>query len=240
MSPLFRDSRDDESSWSTGAVLGIAVGALAGLVAGVALSQRLGGWSGVAERFRRRGQEMMERGFPFGSDTSPEAYDGSFDEELEERVLDAFRNDPILAERAVDIGSLGEGIIELAGWVNDEAEARHAVTLARGVPDVHTVVNRLAIGAEEDELDDVARRVAEGDPSLTEAHWEGQHVGTGRRRQGSSAEPDRHTTPRNPLEDKWQSEDIALQNAADEMTAAERKAKKGKGGAKEDGIADRG
>ena len=31
------------------------------------------------------------------------------DETLEERVLEAFRNDPMLAERAVDIGAIGDG-----------------------------------------------------------------------------------------------------------------------------------
>ena len=46
------------------------------------------------------------------------------DEALEERVLEAFRNDPILAERAIDIGVIGDGVIELAGWVEDDDEAR--------------------------------------------------------------------------------------------------------------------
>src|SRR6185503_11082036 len=50
----------------------------------------------------------------------------------------AFRNDPILAERAVDIGSIGEGLIELAGWGATATESEHAVTLARGVPGVAT------------------------------------------------------------------------------------------------------
>ena len=113
------------------------------------------------------------------------------------------------------------------------------MTLARGVPHVHTVVNRLAIGVEEDELDDAARRVAEGDPALTEAHWEGQQVGTGRRRQGSSDEPGRHASPRKALEEKWQSEDVALQNAADDLTSPERPARKAKP-TKDGGVEPRG
>ena len=36
---------------------------------------------------------------------------------LEERVLEAFHNDPVLAERAIDIGAIGTGVIELTGWV---------------------------------------------------------------------------------------------------------------------------
>ncbi|MEP6831878.1 MAG: BON domain-containing protein [Gemmatimonas sp.] len=65
--------------------------------------------------------------------------------ELEERVLEAFHNDPILAERAIDIGAIGTGVIELTGWVQASWEIGHAVTLARGVPDVTTVVDRLAV-----------------------------------------------------------------------------------------------
>ncbi|MEX0909551.1 MAG: BON domain-containing protein [Gemmatimonadaceae bacterium] len=69
--------------------------------------------------------------------------DGSM--ELEERVLEAFSNDPILQERPIDIGAISEGIIELTGWVNAESEVAHAVTVARGVPGVDTVVMRVAV-----------------------------------------------------------------------------------------------
>jgi hypothetical protein len=67
------------------------------------------------------------------------------DTTLEERVLEAFHNDPVLAERAIDIGAIGTGVIELTGWVQSSWEIGHAVTLARGVPDVSTVVDRLAV-----------------------------------------------------------------------------------------------
>jgi hypothetical protein len=71
--------------------------------------------------------------------------DAPDDTVLEERVLEAFHNDPILAERAIDIGAIGTGVIELTGWVQASWEIGHAVTLARGVPDVTTVVDRLAV-----------------------------------------------------------------------------------------------
>jgi hypothetical protein len=122
-------------------------------------------------------------------------------EELEERVLEAFRNDPILSERAIDIGAIDEGIVELTGWVNADDESQQAVVVARGVPGVETVVNRLAVRAEEDLYDELAERYEDGDPSLTEGQWEGQSVGTGRRRQGTSAEVDRHEDPRPGLEE---------------------------------------
>jgi len=147
-----------------------------------------------------------------------------YDESLEEHVLEAFRNDPILSERAIDIGSISDGVIELAGWVEDENESRHAVTIARGVPGVDTVVNRIALGEEEERFEDTARRFRDGDPALNEARWEGGGVGTGRRRQGTSDEPDRHSTPKMGLEDRWQDTDAALRNSADDIEgAAERR-----------------
>jgi hypothetical protein len=70
-------------------------------------------------------------------------------EALEERVLEAFRNDLILCERAIDIGAVDSGTIELTGWVRAASEIGHALTLARGVPGIDVVVDRLAVrGAE--------------------------------------------------------------------------------------------
>ncbi|HET9730485.1 MAG TPA: BON domain-containing protein, partial [Acidimicrobiia bacterium] len=148
------------------------------------------------------------------------------DETLEEHVLEAFRNDPILSERAIDIGSLSDGVIELAGWVEDEDESEHAVTIARGVPGVTTVVNRIAIGDEERRFEEAAKRVRDGDASLTEAHWEGQGIGTGRRRQGTSDDSDRHADPRVELGERWQSVDEGVRNAADDTVgSAERRSR---------------
>jgi hypothetical protein len=64
---------------------------------------------------------------------------------LETRVLEAFHNDPVLRERAIDIGAIAPGVIELTGWVHDADEVKHALTLARGVPDVQHVVDQLAV-----------------------------------------------------------------------------------------------
>src|SRR6185437_10780162 len=83
-------------------------------------------------------------------------------------------------------------------------------------PGVTTVVNRIAIGDEERRFEEAARRVREGDASLTEARWEGRSVGTGRRRQGTSDEPDRHADPRVELTNRWQAVDEGVRNAADD------------------------
>lgn len=142
--------------------------------------------------------------------------DEEFEAELEERVLEAFRNDPILCECAIDIGAVGDGIIELAGMVDLEKDSAHAVVVARGVPDVETVINRILVGTEETVIAETAARFASGDPALTEGRWEGQQVGIGKRRQGTSDEFDRHADPKPELEERWLSQNEALRNAAEE------------------------
>lgn len=222
--------RDEESS--SGLVLSLAAGAIAGFAVGVLVAQKTGGLAALRARLGNTfgaalGVEAEE--LEFDDDELDEEYEDddestSFDASLEERVLEAFRNDPILGERAIDIGAIGEGVIELAGWVDEEEEADHAVTVAGGVPGVHSVVNRMAIGEEEAALADAARRAEEGDPALTGARWEGNRVGTGKRRQGTSAEPDRHADPKPGLEDRWLSEQEAIRHAAEETERAERRA----------------
>jgi len=224
----------DEESSHTGAMLGVLFGAVAGFAVGMLVAQQVGGFPGLKSKLRRgrgaaaaalRAHELEDED-EFEDIEDDELESEEFDETLEERVLEAFRNDPVLAERAVDIGSIGDGTIELAGWVEDDNEAKHAVTIARGVPGVDTVVNRIAIGDEERRFDDAARRTRAGDASLTEARWEGQRVGTGSRRQGTSSDPDRHATPKVGLEERWQRTDAAIANAADDIQGvAERRAR---------------
>jgi hypothetical protein len=232
----FRYRYRDEESSSSG-LLYLAAGAALGMAAGIFVAQKFGGVSGLTARVRdrigRAGREEDEDEY-YGDeeDEIEDDEEGDFvpDEQLEERVLEAFRNDPVLSERAVDIGAIGTGTIELTGWVHDAEESDHARTVAGGVPGVESVVNRLEVRTERERLARNRRRVAEGDPALTEARWEGQQVGTGRRRQGTSAEPDRHADPKPELEDRWLSTEEALRAAADDTEdVAERRksAKKG-------------
>ena len=224
----FRYRDEDDTS---GGLLFLTAGVLAGLAAGMFIAQRFGGVGAITERLRARfgglaagvvaGEDMLVEADDLADD---DFADASPDETLEERVLEAFHHDPILSERAVDIGAIGEGIIELSGWVHADEESAHAVTLTRGVPGVVTVVNRLDVREDEDELASTAEKYASGDPSLTEAVWEGQGVGTGRKRQGSSAEFDRNVDPKPALENKWMDESHALRTAAEETAGiAERR-----------------
>ena len=235
MSPRFR-YRDEESS-STSTILGVLAGAIGGFALGMFVAQRVGGIEGLTSKFKRTrgavgglstaaGHEPATDYDDFDDIEDDDLEGGELDEGLEERVLEAYRNDPILAERAVDIGSIGEGIIELAGWVDTEEEAEHAVTLARGVPGVDTVVNRLSIGTEEAQYADTMRAREAGDPAFSERHWESNTIGTGRRRQGSSDEIDRHADPKVELESRWSRTDEAIRHAADDTETPRRKTAK--------------
>ena len=253
--------RDEESS--TGSTIAtVLLGAVAGFAVGMFVAQRAGGLEGLTARCRRKlatEEQVGNKHYGLASEQYDEiedeledpAFASAIDDEdfngmdadesdmgdgvplLEERVLEAFNNDPILAERAVDIGAMGTGVIELAGWVDSDEEAEHAMTIARCVPGVETVVNRLMVEDEEEEIGETVRRRQEGDPALTEARWEGQQVGIGKRRQGRSDEMDRHADPKPELEDRWLSEREAIRNAADDLNeiSAERRtrSKKAKG-----------
>jgi hypothetical protein len=219
----------DRGPSGSGLAMSVAAGALVGFVAGVFVAQRTGGFAALTAKLRGTLGRPVDEDYDaeeFADDDDLGSEESFTAATLEERVLEAYMNDPILSERAVDIGEIGTGIIELAGWVETDEEADHAVTVARGVPDVDTVVNRLTIGAEEDILEENFDRFAEGDSALTDTRWEGQQVGTGKRRQGSSKEIDRHADPRTEMSDKWLSENEAMKLAADDTEGlAERRTK---------------
>jgi hypothetical protein len=227
---------DEDESSVTGTVTSVLLGAVAGFAVGMLVAQRVGGLSGLTARLRGGADDAAAElpGGPVVADDFADYEDdyeddeleasGAEGSELEERVLEAFRNDPILSERAVDIGGIGESTIELAGWVSTDEESEHAVTIARGVPGVGTVLNRIVVGDEEERVREHASRFAAGEDDHTEARWEGHTVGTGRPRQGTSADIDRHADPRVVLEERWTNTNAELAAAADEISGiAERR-----------------
>ncbi len=151
----------------------LTLGAAAGVLVGAVLADRLGGFDRMLAG-RRPSEDDGEGGMSDPDDRDDSDYD-DHDElspesiahvhmgarrgesrrrpdgatpdvlTLETRVLEAFHNDPVLRERAIDIGAIAEGVIELTGWVHAPSEVQHAVTIARGVPDVFHVVDQLAV-----------------------------------------------------------------------------------------------
>ncbi len=126
-----------------GALAGVAVGILLadrGMLAG--LRRRVSGGETPGPTPRRTRPDAPLR--PLKTERAPRRPIDD-EAELEARVLETFRNDPILVDRPIDIGAIGTGIIELTGWVDAPDEVRHATTLTRGTIGVHTVVNRLLV-----------------------------------------------------------------------------------------------
>ncbi len=231
----------DESPSIGGTIASITAGALAGFAVGVVVAQKMGGLSGIAARISRRFPDFddgSELHHGYGEDDGDEL--GTTGAALlEEEVLDAFENDPLLSERAIDIASVGTGVIELSGWVRSEAESRRAEAVTRRVAGVEAVVNRLS---SEDDVESQPPEEGErssDDEATSEpspgGQWQGQRVGTGRRRQGSSADADRHSDPKPELESRWLDKQHAIEQAAGDIEGvAERRGRGKKGASKGD------
>jgi hypothetical protein len=146
-------------------VLLLALGAVAGLAIGLAVIGRTGTPDGrergepergEPERGGRRRRPHRHRADVWGDDEhSAPPVDDPTDTvpvssppsaaALETRVLEAFRNDPLLGERNIDIEADEHGGIELTGWVEDASEIAYALTVARGVPSVRGATSQLAV-----------------------------------------------------------------------------------------------
>lgn len=144
----------------------MAVGAAAGVAAAALWTVRARGWP-------RRSQRMT------GQNT------------LEDQVVNALLEDETTSRCGIEVAAISSGVIELTGSVGTPSELRRAVEVTQGVDGVNTVVNRLEVGMESSRMSERQRRYEEGDPALREQHWYGVGVGTGRRRQGASTDPER-------------------------------------------------
>lgn len=107
-------------------------------------------WNGRAEFEEALDEDEDERADERADEGADERADEgaepvAVDQRLDARVLEAFANDPILSERAVEIEEDGDGRILLHGRVHAAREVALAVTIARGVPGVSDVRQRLRV-----------------------------------------------------------------------------------------------
>jgi len=152
--------RDTTYTRATSLLL-VAAGAAAGFALFTALRPRTSRQSsGPAAGLERRPQSRLKPPTP-----------RSDEETIERRVLEVFRNDLILSERAIDICAIESGGVELTGWVSIAAEVGYAVTLARGVPGVSQVVDHLAVRGREPARNHSTGNYAAIDPSAATAEW---------------------------------------------------------------------
>lgn len=89
--------------------------------------------------------ELDEAEAALAGDYDEDEDDEESDDALDARVLEAFINDPILMESPVEIEERDSGVIILYGRMQSAKEAKHAVTIARGVPGVERVRTRLTV-----------------------------------------------------------------------------------------------
>jgi BON domain-containing protein len=104
---------------------------------------------------------------------------------IEDGVIDALRHDAMMHGRGIDVAAIAPGIIELSGSVDSEIEAHHAVTVARTVRGVSTVLNRLDVR----EGHRLRGRQPSGTAAGTASRWYGMNSGMGSRRQSLETEP---------------------------------------------------
>jgi hypothetical protein len=64
---------------------------------------------------------------------------------LEERVLDALHDEPVLSSRSIEIAVVGDGVVELTGTVHAIEEISRASALVRAIPGVSMVLNRIEV-----------------------------------------------------------------------------------------------
>ncbi|HEU4587169.1 MAG TPA: BON domain-containing protein [Gemmatimonadales bacterium] len=121
------------ASWS-------AAGLLTGLAAGWALSEWAGGVN--RPRLQRMATRIRERErVPRPALTAAAGA---------RAVTAALRADAKLAEHALRASPVGPGAIELHGWVPNRATRAHAERVARSVPGIESVINRLLVRGEDD------------------------------------------------------------------------------------------
>lgn len=74
-----------------------------------------------------------------------EAWQGRERTRIEDRVLDALWDDPVLSRREIDVDELGDGRLEMTGVVRTEEERTRAVDVAAQVKGVDFIVDRLQV-----------------------------------------------------------------------------------------------
>jgi hypothetical protein len=180
--------REPEEGFWGGYTANFTIGAFAGLALGVLISRGLAGSRAATGDLGERARSAVRRLRP----ARLHRLAGEQEEldSLEDAVLHAFLGDDVLRERAIDIGAISPGIIEISGAVNTEAEARRAVGVANGIQGVRTVVNRLEVKPQT--VPPALRpRIEFEENSGTFGHQESRVGGMGRRRQGIETDPER-------------------------------------------------
>ena len=128
--------RDDHLSKAE-ILLWTTLGVGTGLVAGVALSEWVGGVNPnrVRRAAKRLGQAVPGRVTPAASARAVDA---------------ALRAEPRLAGFTLEVVAVSRGSVELRGWVTDRGARALAARVACAVPGIDTVINSILVRGEDD------------------------------------------------------------------------------------------
>lgn len=122
----------------------VVLATMAGLSLGVVAGLVIGEWLGDVNQERvRRGLERLRR----NPSTAPPIENPTL---LEQVVTQALRTAPDVYSTSVTVEPIGPGTVELIGWTDDERQREHMATVAREVPGVTAVVNRVLVHGVDD------------------------------------------------------------------------------------------
>jgi osmotically-inducible protein OsmY len=116
-----------------------ALGTATGLVAGFALGELVGGVT--PHRIRRAARRVRDR---------PDRPAGRSAADGARAVRAALHADPRLTECAIEAIVVARGVVDLHGWVPSRALRAHAGRVARGVPEIESVINSILVRGEDD------------------------------------------------------------------------------------------
>ena len=137
------------SRLTIGDLLLLAAGGAAALLLGYVAGERVGRVN--SRRVRRAFDRWRER---HGGREEPWTEEEAA--HLERRVLDALRRDVVLGRRAIRVGILEGGIVELTGRVAHPSEVALAGTVVRQVAGVRVLLNHLLVPGTDAEARPVA------------------------------------------------------------------------------------
>lgn len=132
-------TRSNDRRFSAADLLAVLAGATLGAAAGFVAASFIGRIN------TRRLRSAVDRWR--GRMRDPRLWTREAADMLEARVLDALRQDVVLARRAIRVAVLGMGLIELTGRVLHTSEIALAGDIAQQVEGVDTVLNHLVVQA---------------------------------------------------------------------------------------------
>ena len=129
---------NDERISIGGTLLWGSLGAFTGLVAGIVLSEWVGGVN--RPRIQRAASRLQQPAPPTGLSSSARARSAAA----------ALQAHPALRDLGLEAVAVSSEAVELRGWVSSRATRTLAARVVRGVPGIESVINNILVRGEDD------------------------------------------------------------------------------------------